>query len=141
MFKQLVDICKDIVQDVNLEITSQGMTMQAMDASHVSLIQFFIDKDDFEEYFLSGERLFCISLSLKNLNLILKCFKENYKLTFAFDDKDVLQINFNYTLDNSDSDEQYSWNLNLMNIETEKLQIPQEEDECKIMMDGWQFLT
>ena len=139
MFKQLVDICKDIVQDVNLEITSQGMTMQAMDSSHVSLIQFFIDKDDFEEYFLSGKDFFCISLSLKNLNLILKCFKENYKLTFAFDDKDVLQINFNYTLDNSDSDEQYSWNLNLMNIETEKLQIPEEEEECKIMMDGWQF--
>ena len=35
MFKQLIDICKDIVQDVNLEITTEGITMQAMDSSHV----------------------------------------------------------------------------------------------------------
>lgn len=140
MFKQLVDICKDIVTDVNLEITTDGITMQAMDFSHVSLIQFFIDKDDFTEYFLQGKDYFCLSLSLKNLNLILKCYNENYKLSFSHNEDDVLQINFNHKIDpNSDTDEQYSWHLNLMNIETEKLQIPENDDECKINLDGGHF--
>lgn len=140
MFKQLIDICKDIVQDVNLEITTEGITMQAMDSSHVSLIQFFIDKDDFSDYFLQGKEFFCLSLSLKNLNLIMKCFKETFRLSFSYEDTDKLQINFNENFDSSnDTDQQYSWNLNLMNIETEKLQIPENEEECKIQLNGGLF--
>lgn len=140
MFKQLVEICKDIVQDVNLEITSEGMTMQAMDTSHISLVHFFIDKDDFTEYFLNGKDYFCISLSLKNMNLILKCYKEHYKLSFGFEDDSALQINFNYkSIVETESDEQYSWCLNLMNIDMEKLQIPEHEQECLIRLDGNNF--
>ena len=50
ILKDLVDICKDIVTEINLEIHNEGIIMQAMDMSHVSLITFFIHKDDFSVY-------------------------------------------------------------------------------------------
>ena len=38
VLKRIVDAIKDLVQDVNLDITAQGISLQAMDSSHVALV-------------------------------------------------------------------------------------------------------
>lgn len=140
-FKQIVDLCKDIVQDVSFQIDSQGISMQAMDMSHVALVSFLIPKEDFIEYNMFGQNEFRISASLRNLNLILKSYKPGYKLSLAFNDNDKLQIIYNYRPKNveEDSDEQYTWSLQLMHMEDTTLQIPEEEMDATIFMDSVEF--
>jgi len=38
IFKRIVDSIKDLVTDVNLDATPTGISLQAMDSSHVALV-------------------------------------------------------------------------------------------------------
>ena len=136
-FKQLIDLCKDIVCDVSFEISNNGIFMQAMDMSHVSLVSFHLEKKEFDEYSLYGSDHFVISLSLRNLNLILKSHRPCYKLSFAYEkDNEKLQIIYNFVSKECDTDEQYTFSLQLLNMENECLQIPKEEYDCTLTMNS-----
>ena len=50
IFKQLVEVCKDLLCDVNIQICEDGMHMQAMDASHVSLTNFFLETPEMGKF-------------------------------------------------------------------------------------------
>jgi len=38
ILKKLIESIKDIVNDVNIEVTPSGLALQAMDGSHVALV-------------------------------------------------------------------------------------------------------
>lgn len=137
ILKDLVDICKDIVTEINLEIHNEGIIMQAMDMSHVSLITFFIHKDDFSVYNVDKEEV--LSLSLKSLNMILKCYKESFQLSLNTNNDGFLQVIFYSNDIDNDTDKQYTWNLTLLNIESETLSIPSDESEIEIKMNANEF--
>lgn len=137
ILKDLVDICKDIVSEINLEIQNEGIIMQAMDMSHVSLISFFIHKDDFSLYNVDKEEV--LSLSLKSLNMILKCYKESFQLSLNTNNDGFLQVIFYSNDIDNDTDKQYTWNLTLLNIESETLSIPSDESEIEINMNANEF--
>lgn len=137
ILKDLVDICKDIVSEINLEIQNEGIIMQAMDMSHVSLISFFIHKDDFSLYNVDMEEV--LSLSLKSLNMILKCYKESFQLSLNTNNDGFLQVIFYSNDIDNDTDKQYTWNLTLLNIESESLSIPSDESEIEINMNANEF--
>jgi len=50
LLKKIVESIKDLVTDANLECGADGMTMQAMDSSHVSLIFLNLQKNGFEDF-------------------------------------------------------------------------------------------
>lgn len=137
ILKDLVDICKDIVSEINLEIQNEGVIMQAMDMSHVSLISFFIHKEDFSLYNVDKEEV--LSLSLKSLNMILKCYKESFQLSLNTNNDGFLQVIFYSNDIDNDTDKQYTWNLTLLNIESETLSIPSDDSQIEINMNANEF--
>ena len=50
VLKRIVDAIKDLVQDVNLDISASGISLQAMDSSHVALVQMHLDRAGFARY-------------------------------------------------------------------------------------------
>lgn len=50
VMKKIVEAIKDLVNDVNLECSTTGMTLQAMDSSHVSLVSLTLRAEGFESY-------------------------------------------------------------------------------------------
>ena len=62
ILKRIVDSIKDLVQDVNLDISSSGISLQAMDSSHVALVQMHLDRSGFANYII--ERNTTIGLSI-----------------------------------------------------------------------------
>lgn len=50
MLRKVVDSVKDLVTEANLDFSSSGMALQAMDTSHVSLIALLLRSDAFEHY-------------------------------------------------------------------------------------------
>lgn len=156
IFKQLVEVCKDLLCDVNIQICEDGMHMQAMDASHVSLTNFFLAKDNFLSYV--SPFTVTVAVSLKSLSTILKCYKDNYQLSlFAKgknpDTMDIVMLRKNSVRSNKkgspspladgedeESQQQYTFMLNLMQIEQEFLDIPKDEvPDCEIKMNSNDF--
>ena len=50
IFKKVVESIKDLVTDVNMDVTPQGLSVQAMDSSHVALVSLNMPADGFSEY-------------------------------------------------------------------------------------------
>jgi len=48
--KKIVESIKDLVSEVNLEAAPTGLSMQAMDSSHVALVCLDLQCGGFEEY-------------------------------------------------------------------------------------------
>ena len=69
--KKLIEAIKDVVSDANLECNENGISLQAMDPSHVSLVSLIIPSEDFEIY--RCDEPITIGLNLNSFYKILKC--------------------------------------------------------------------
>ena len=45
ILKKIIEAIKELVTEVNLEVTSSGLSIQAMDASHVALVVLNLQAD------------------------------------------------------------------------------------------------
>ena len=50
LLKKIVESIKDLTTDVNFDTSGTGISMQAMDASHVALVSLNMGMDLFEDY-------------------------------------------------------------------------------------------
>ena len=50
IFKEIIEAMKDLVTDANLECGEDGLKLQAMDSSHVSLISLAMTKEGFDVF-------------------------------------------------------------------------------------------
>lgn len=48
--KQILDAIKDLVNEASWDCSNQGMSLQAMDTSHVSLVAVLLKAEAFEKY-------------------------------------------------------------------------------------------
>jgi proliferating cell nuclear antigen PCNA len=71
LLKKLVDAVKELCSDVNWDINAQGISMQAMDSSHVCLVTFELHSDGFAHF--RCDRNLTLGINLVNLAKILKC--------------------------------------------------------------------
>ena len=47
---QLLEAVKELIQEANFEVQAEGMSLQAMDGSHVSLVSLHLRSDGFEHF-------------------------------------------------------------------------------------------
>ena len=50
LLKKIVEAMKDLVNEYSFEFSDEGMKMQAMDSSHVSLCVLHLERESFESY-------------------------------------------------------------------------------------------
>jgi len=50
LLKKIVEAIKDIVTDVNIDVNPSGISLQAMDSSHVALVSLYLSMEGFETY-------------------------------------------------------------------------------------------
>jgi proliferating cell nuclear antigen len=70
ILKRIVDAIKDLVTDVNIDATPQGISLQAMDSSHVALVNLQLSMDGFAIY--RADRPLTLGLSITNLAKVMK---------------------------------------------------------------------
>ena len=94
LLKKLIESIKDLVSDINLDITGTGISLQAMDSSHVALVTMNLSSDGFEEYRCDKNSL-TLGISIANLSKIMKCGGNEDSITLsAEDDPSSLNIRF-----------------------------------------------
>ena len=114
-FIQIVESLKNIVNEVYLKFSKQGMTIQSMDPAHISFIHLFMEKDGFDTY--KCPRAIKSGVDLESFGTILRLAKSPF-------DKLTMVINSHKSLDIAKSQ-----------VETDYMQISIEDEHSKRMID------
>jgi len=134
ILKRLLDAIKELVADANFECNEEGITLQAMDNSHVALVAVKLESTGFKKY--RCDRPMPLGVNLTSLTKVLKCAKDDDTCTLkASDDGDILS--FVYEARNTDRIAEYD--LKLMDIDSDVLGIPDTEYEARVTMPSSEF--
>lgn len=117
--KRVLDSVKELVSDANFDCNDGGLSLQAMDNSHVALVSLQMKEDMFEPY--RCDRNIALGINLISLSKVLRCANNDDVVTIkANDEPDVLNLQFE-----SPKTERFSeYDLKLMDIDQEHLGIP-----------------
>ena len=131
IFKVIVDAVSEIVDTVAMNFGEDGVTMQAMDASHVSLCFLQLKREGFNEY--RCEKPKNVGISLANLSRIFKCTSVEDDLEIMVDESDKMNLGFKGPSRASD------FEMKLMDIDSEYLHIPEVVYDCVVNMPSPEF--
>ncbi|CAM9146069.1 unnamed protein product [Choristocarpus tenellus] len=134
LLKKIVESIRELVTDANLDCSESGISMQAMDSSHVSLCALKLRNDGFDHF--RCDRSLSLGLSMANISKLLKCAGNEDTVTLkAEDSADTLTMMFESPSQDRISD----FELKLMDIDSEHLGIPKTEYNCTIQMPSAEF--
>jgi proliferating cell nuclear antigen len=84
---------KELVTDANFECNEEGITLQAMDNSHVALVAVLLQATGFKRY--RCDRPMPLGVNLTSLTKVMKCAKDDDVCVLkAADEVDVLNLVF-----------------------------------------------
>ncbi|MCP4990404.1 MAG: proliferating cell nuclear antigen (pcna) [Colwellia sp.] len=91
IFKKLIRAVGDLIENVNFDCCDEGIRLQAMDSSHVSLVNVFLSTESFS--YFKCETNHTLGINLDSLNKVLKCSKPRDSITLRHkNESDTLQI-------------------------------------------------
>jgi len=134
VLKKIMESIKDLVTDANFDCSSTGVSLQAMDSSHVSLVALFLRAEGFKGY--RADRNISLGINLANMAKILKCAGNDDIISLkAEDNGDAVTFMFESPKQTRVS----HFQLKLMDIDSEHLGIPDTEYQCVIQMPSQEF--
>ncbi|KAG6907678.1 hypothetical protein DXG01_007781 [Tephrocybe rancida] len=132
--KKLLEAIKELVTDANFECNEEGITLQAMDNSHVALVSVLLEATGFKRY--RCDRPMPLGVNLTSLTKVLKCAKDDDECTMkAADEADIL----NLVYEAKSSDRIAEYDMKLMDIDSDTLGIPDTEYEARVTMPSSEF--
>lgn len=134
LLKKIIEAIRELVVDANLDCSDRGITMQAMDSSHVSLCAVSMKSEGFSFY--RCDKSFILGVNTPNLGKILKCAGNDDVVTLKCEEQtDTLTLVFESPAQDRISDFEFK----LMDIESEHLGIPDSEYKCTVRMPSAEF--
>ena len=119
---------------MNIDITPSGISIQAMDNSHVALVSLILSVEGFESY--SCKKPNTIGLNLSNLYKVMKLGDNDDSMTLkAEEDPSVLTVMF----ENPKRGRSAEFNVSLINIDNENLNISENENGSTLVMSSSEF--
>jgi len=132
--KKIFDAIKDLVTETSWDCNANGMALQAMDTSHVSLVAVQLKSEGFE--YFRCDRGINLGMNLNNLTKILKCANNDDSITIKSpDESDKITLVF----ETKKQDEISEYQLKLMNLDCEYLGIPDTSYSVLIKMPSSKF--
>jgi proliferating cell nuclear antigen len=134
LLKKLLEATRELITEANFEVSNAGISLQAMDSSHVSLVALQLRSDGFEHF--RCDRTFSMGLNLNNMNKMLKCAGNDDVITMKADETaDVVSFVF----ESPDQGRVSEFELKLMDITSENLGIPDTEYSATVSMPSSEF--
>mmetsp|Transcript_16322 Transcript_16322/g.36979 ORF Transcript_16322/g.36979 Transcript_16322/m.36979 type:complete len:262 (-) Transcript_16322:8-793(-) len=134
ILKKILESIKDLVNDANFDCTPQGISLQAMDTSHVSLVAVKLRKDGFDFY--RCDRANALGINLASFAKVIKCSGNDDVVTLKADDGgDTLSLMF----ESPDQERVSDFDLKLMDIDSEHLGIPDTEYRAVVRLPAAEF--
>ncbi|HLC31068.1 MAG TPA: proliferating cell nuclear antigen (pcna) [Candidatus Nanoarchaeia archaeon] len=114
IFADIVTIISELVTEVKLKITSEGLSLTAIDPANVAMIYFKIPKDLFALYELEKDEV--LGVNLENLKAVLRRCKPGASLTIDRQDN-MLKLSINDRI-------KRDFTLALLDIAVEEKELP-----------------
>ena len=134
IFKRIIESIKDLVDDVNIDLTPTGMSLQAIDHSHVALVSLKLSTDGFESY--TCHKPMTIGLNLPNLYKIMKLGDNDDSLTLKVEDEpSFLTILY----ENQKRGKSAEFNLSLISFDNDNLNISDNNSTSGFIMSSNEF--
>lgn len=135
LLKKIIASIRDLVTDANLDCSEEnGISMQAMDSSHVSLCALLLRVDAFDMY--RCDKAMSLGVNSINFQKLLKCCGNEDTVTLSCaEEGDSLNMIF----ESKEQDRISEFGLKLMDIENEHLGIPETEYKCNVKMPSAEF--
>lgn len=132
--KHVVDATRGLFSEVNLHFSPAGVRMQAMDASHVSLVLFCVDAGDFDAYTCDKE--FVAGVRIKALHDLLKMGSWRDVLTMQ---GGSTMDHLTFLLERPDGSRTSNFVLKLMDIEEELYDVPEVTLDADVAVASDEF--
>eukprot|EP00605_Chrysophyceae_sp_TOSAG23-4_P001707 GSChrysophyteH1.ASY1.ANO1.1876.1 assembled CDS len=135
ILKKIIEAIRELVTDANLDCSEeQGISMQAMDQSHVSLCALLLRVDAFDHY--RCDKSFSMGINTSNFSKLLKCSGNEDIVTLKSEEEgDCLYMTF----EAKEQDRISEFGLKTMEIVSEHLGIPETEYKCNVKMPSNEF--
>ena len=132
-WKKIINALASIIEEVSVEVTPEGVQFTAMDPSHISMVDFHMGKEHFEEYELSEET--SLGLDVDENRKIINRSKPDDILTLEAD-----QNRITLTFQQRDGETVRKFGLPLIDvIGGEKYKVPHLDTTAKIRLPSYVF--
>ncbi|KXS18575.1 proliferating cell nuclear antigen [Gonapodya prolifera JEL478] len=134
ILRKCIDAIKDLVTDGNFDCNDSGIALQAMDNSHVALVNLFLRASGFDPY--RCDRNLTLGVNLGGFSKVLKCMGNDDVVTVkAEDDGDTVSLTF----ESKDGGRVSEFELKLVDIDSEHLGIPDTNYDAIVSMPASEF--
>merc|ERR1712039_993272 len=135
LLKKLVDAIKELCKDVNFDCSEKGLQVQAMDSSHVALVSLLLRESAFAEF--KCDRATSLGMNVDSLGKILKMCGPTDSLKLRWqNDADIV----NFQCESGEDDRIADFDLKLMQIESEHMEIPEQQYKVVAKLPSSEFL-
>jgi proliferating cell nuclear antigen len=100
ILKKIIEAIKELVTTVNIDVSSTGLSIQAMDSSHVALVALNLKESGFQNYRALNNMT--LGLNIQNLSKIMKCAGNDDIITMKADE-DPSSMTFIFESNSKDS--------------------------------------
>ena len=134
-FRCLIEALKEILTDANLEIDSSGIKIIAIDTSHTVLVHLKLDASNFEVFHCKEKKQ--LGINMINFYKFIKIISNNDTLSLYVAKNDY--NNLGIKIENGDKNSLTKFNLKLLDISDDNIEIPSLEFESVITMSSSEF--
>lgn len=134
LLRKVLEAIKDLLTEAAWDCNGTGISLQAMDSSHVSLVSLSLKADGFDTY--RCDRNITMGINLSSMSKILKCAGNDDAVTVkASDNADTITFMF----ESPNGDKVSDYEMKLMDLDTEHLGIPETNYSCVVKMPSAEF--
>lgn len=118
-FKSTFEVLKDILNDVNIYFTPEGVKVTTLDTARAALVDLFLEADKFEEYQVD-ETNHVAGVNVVNMYKLLKSINTNDCLEIEINDREFMNIKFENDVKKSKTE----FRLKLLDINEDIIEVP-----------------
>lgn len=134
LWKKIIDAIKDLLTEAIFDCNSSGITLQAMDGSHVSLVSLSLRSEEFDTF--RCDRNLAMGINLPSMAKIIRCAGNDDAITIKTGDN-ADTVTFVFESPNQDKVSDYE--VRLVDLDTEHLGIPETDYSCVVRMPSAEF--
>jgi proliferating cell nuclear antigen len=130
-----VDAISEIVDSAAMTFTESGIVLQAMDASHVCLCSLELKSEGFVEYVCLRD-VVSVGVPIVTMSKIFKCSGSEDNFCIKIEDRKIAD---RMTLQFSNSKRTSEFQMRLMEIDSEFIDVPDTTCNCNLRMPTTEF--
>jgi proliferating cell nuclear antigen PCNA len=131
LLSRIIDIISELVIEVRIKISEEGLNITAIDPANVSMIRFVIPRSGFSLFEVNNEEI--LGVNLENLKRILKRCGNGSSL--------ILETRENFLEIQIQDRIKRNFTLNLIEIEREDKEFPNLEFSSKVELNSVDFIA